>query len=218
VVRPGALLVLGDRQPEVGALAAATGAEVRPVGEELDVALPRYQRRNAALAAEAARATLGSVDEALLRSAASAVAVPGRFQRVAEEPLTIIDGAHNPAGMEALVEALPDAVGSRPLVACVSILDDKDAAGMLRALLPLCSALVCTTSANPRSLPPATLGSLAGQLGVAPDAVALERDPRRALAAAQALAGPDGAVVATGSIYLVADLLSAPGARKASAL
>ncbi|MEA2296909.1 MAG: dihydrofolate synthase / folylpolyglutamate synthase, partial [Solirubrobacteraceae bacterium] len=164
VVRPGAVLVLGDRQAEVGALAAATGAEVRPVGEELDVALPRYQRRNAALAAEAVRATLGSVDEALLRSAASAVAVPGRFQRVAEEPLTIIDGAHNPAGMEALVEALPDAVGSRPLVACVSILDDKDAAGMLRALLPLCSALVCTTSANPRSLPPATLGSLAGQL------------------------------------------------------
>jgi dihydrofolate synthase/folylpolyglutamate synthase len=35
---------------------------------------------------------------------------------------------------------------------------------------------------------------------------------------AQRLAGKDGAVVATGSIYLVADLLSAPGARKASAL
>jgi dihydrofolate synthase/folylpolyglutamate synthase len=89
---------------------------------------------------------------------------------------------------------------------------------MLRTLLPLCTALVCTTSANPRALSPATLGSLAGQLGVAPESVTSERDPRRALAAAQALAGPDGAVVATGSIYLVADLLSAPGARRASAL
>ena len=43
-------------------------------------------------------------------------------------------------------------------------------------------------------------------------------DPHAALARARELAGPDGAVIATGSIYLVADLLSAPGARRASAL
>jgi dihydrofolate synthase/folylpolyglutamate synthase len=38
------------------------------------------------------------------------------------------------------------------------------------------------------------------------------------VARAQELAGPDGAVIATGSIYLVADLLAAPGRRRASAL
>jgi dihydrofolate synthase / folylpolyglutamate synthase len=46
----------------------------------------------------------------------------------------------------------------------------------------------------------------------------VEPDARRAVERARALAGPDGAVVATGSIYLVADLLSPPGVRKASAL
>jgi len=76
---------------------------------------------------------------------------------------------------------------------------------------------VFTSSANPRALPAATLASLAGQVG-GPREVALERDPRKALALARTLAGPDGAVVATGSIYLVADLLSAPGTRRASAL
>jgi dihydrofolate synthase/folylpolyglutamate synthase len=78
---------------------------------------------------------------------------------------------------------------------------------------------VFTASANPRALPPATLASLAGQVGgMGGDTVEIVTDPRAAVARAQALAGQDGAVVATGSIYLVADLLSAPGARRASAL
>ena len=61
----------------------------------------------------------------------------------------------------------------------------------------------------------ATLASLAQQLGAAAEIV---REPRAALARARDLAGPDGAVVATGSIYLIADLVSAPGSRRASAL
>jgi dihydrofolate synthase/folylpolyglutamate synthase len=149
--------------------------------------------------------------------AAEAVAVPGRFQRVGNDPLTIVDGAHNPAGMAALVDALPNAVGSKPLTACVSVLDDKDAAAMLRTLLPLCAGAVFTASANPRALPPATLASLAGQLGWEGE-TAIERDPRRALGLARQAAGPEGAVIATGSIYLVADLVGEPWRRRASAL
>ena len=103
------------------------------------------------------------------------------------------------------------------IVAVVSVLDDKDAAAMLRALLPRCATAVFTASANPRALPPATLASLAAQVG-GPERVVVEREPRRALERARELAGPEGAVVATGSIYLVADLLSSPGARRASAL
>jgi dihydrofolate synthase/folylpolyglutamate synthase len=87
----------------------------------------------------------------------------------------------------------------------LSILDDKDAAGMLAALLPLCDGLVLTSSHNPRALPPPTLQSLAHQLGGPPADVV--RDPRRALERARELARPSGAVLATGSIYLIADLL-----------
>ena len=116
----------------------------------------------------------------------------------------------------ALVDALDGVVGDRPLVAVVSVLDDKDAAGMLRPLLPRCAAVVFTASANPRALPPATLASLAEQLGGPPSEIV--RDPRAALQRARELAGPDGAVLATGSIYLVADLLRPAGARRVSAL
>ena len=64
--------------------------------------------------------------------------------------------------------------------------------------------------------PPATLASLWSQLSGPP--AEIEADPRAAVERARALAGEHGAVVATGSIYLVADLLAEPGRRRASAL
>ena len=214
VVRPRATLVLGPVDPEVEALARETGARiVRPV--PLD-ALSGYQRTNFTVAAAAARAHLGELDPALVADVAGRVTVPGRMQVVAERPLTIYDGAHNPSGVEALAAALPEALGGRPLVAVVSILDDKDAAGMLRALAGNTSKAVFTSTTNPRALSPATLASLWTQVGGGASEIAA--DPRAAVARAQALAGPDGAVLATGSIYLVADLLAEPGRRRASAL
>jgi dihydrofolate synthase / folylpolyglutamate synthase len=136
---------------------------------------------------------------------------------VGERPLTVYDGAHNPAGARALAESLDDVFGERrPRVAVIGVLEDKDAAGMLGELLPRVDRAIYTRSANPRSLSPGTLGSLAQKLGGPPsEAVA---DPRAAVARARELAGLDGAVLATGSIYLIADLVRADPDRRASML
>jgi dihydrofolate synthase/folylpolyglutamate synthase len=182
---------------------------VRP--EPVATALPGYQQTNFAVACAAAREHLGTLDPVVAERVAARITVPGRMQVVAEHPLTILDGAHNPSGVEALAAALPE----REWIAVVSILDDKDAAAMLRALLPRCTTFVCTSAPSPRALSPATLASLVEQLGAAAEIVPV---PRSAVARAQALAGPEGAVIATGSIYLIADLVSAPGQRRASAL
>ena len=206
VVRPGATLVLGETDPDVVALAEATGARiVRPEPVEID--LPGYQRRNFAAANAAASALLGRPVTVF----PSGLSVPGRLQIIDRDPLTIVDGAHNAPGIAALAESVPDGT-----VAVLSILDDKDAAAMLRALLPRLSAAVFTRAPNPRALPPATLADLASKVGGVPSEI--EIDPRKAVSRARALAGEQGTVLATGSIYLVADLLSAPGARRASAL
>ena len=210
VVEPGATLVLGEVGAEVEALAELTGARIVRA-EPVDAPLPGYQRTNFAVACAAAREQLGALDGALVNAVAERVSVPGRLQVVDERPLTILDGAHNPSGVEALAAALPE----RPFVGVVAILDDKDAAAMLGALRTRCATFVCTAAPNPRTLPPATLASLAAQLGAAAEIVP---EPRAALARGRALAGPDGAVVVTGSIYLIADLVSAPGSRRASAL
>jgi dihydrofolate synthase/folylpolyglutamate synthase len=213
VVRPGATLVTGPVAPEVQALAAQTGATVVPA-PPVEAGPAGYQRGNFAIAVAAVRALHGELDPGLVAGVAARVQVPGRMQVVSQAPLTIYDGAHNPSGMEALVAALD--VGERPLIAVVSILDDKDAAGMLRALLGKTAGTVFTRSLNPRALSPATLASLAEQLGGPASEIVPE--PHAAVARAQELAGLDGAVLATGSIYLVADLLADPGRRRASAL
>jgi dihydrofolate synthase / folylpolyglutamate synthase len=225
VVQPGGTLVVGyglhpDAERIAEAVAAERGAVVVHAGLDPHVAvgaLGTFQRRNFALARAAAEAYLGELDPAAVARAAAQVRVPGRLQIVDTEPLTLLDGAHNPDGMGALAESLPEIVaGHGVVVAVVSILDDKDAAGMLAALLPVCDRLVLTSSQNPRALPPPTLQSLAGQLHGPPSETV--RDPHAALRRARELAGTDGVVICTGSIYLVADLLAPAGRRRASML
>jgi dihydrofolate synthase / folylpolyglutamate synthase len=234
VVRPGSTLVLGpgmhpDALLVAKEIAAERGATI--VQAEADPhaavgALGIFQRRNFAVARAAAQAFLGELDESAVVAAASAVRVPGRLQVVDQRPLTLLDGAHNPDGIAALAESLPDLVSARSgdgrVVAVLSVLDDKDAVAMLRSLAPLCDLLVLTATQNPRVLPPPTLRSLLDQL--APEVVIeseIVREPHAALARARELAGVDGVVVATGSLYLIADLLhdeATAGTRRASML
>src|SRR4051812_33827344 len=223
VVPDGGCLVTGELHPDAEAVAERVVAErgarmVRTpaTAEEPLRALGAFQRQNFALARTAAEAFLGSLDERAVERAAAEVEIHGRLQAVATDPLVLYDGAHNPAGAEALAAALPEVVGSRPLVAVIGVLDDKDAAGMLRALLPLCSRVVFTRSRNPRSLSPATLASLAAKLDGPP--AETTADAVAAVERARELAGPDGAVIATGSIYLIADLVRDPAVARASTL
>jgi dihydrofolate synthase/folylpolyglutamate synthase len=224
VVRDGGTLVIGaglhpDAAEEAHLAAARHGARLVQASADpgVEVAAPgAFQQRNFALARAAAEAYRGTLELERVRAAAAAVTVPGRLQVVAHEPLTALDGAHNAEGVAALAESLPQLTAGRRLVAVVSILEDKDAAGMLRTLLPHAEHVVFTRNQNPRALPPATLASLCAQLDG--PSCELVVDPRRALARARELAGAGGVVLATGSIYLVADLLAPAGQRSASML
>ena len=226
VVRDHATLVVGELEPEPHAVAERVTAEhaarlVQAPPALADVPLRaagEFQRRNFALAAAAAEAFLGRpLDPHATRAAAAETHVAGRLEVVAKRPLTIYDGAHNPAGAQALAQALPTVTERRrPLVAVLSILEDKDAAGMLEALLPIADQLVFTRCANPRSLSPATLETLALKLGAG--GTEIVPGPREAVERSRALAGPEGAVVATGSIYLIADLMRERGQARASSL
>ena len=92
--------------------------------------------------------------------------MPGRFEVLADGAggELVLDGAHNAGGIAALVESLPAFLAGRPLVAVVSVLDDKDARAMLEGLLALCSGVVFTASANPRAIAAGRLAELAGEL------------------------------------------------------
>ncbi|MGO9489768.1 MAG: bifunctional folylpolyglutamate synthase/dihydrofolate synthase [Solirubrobacteraceae bacterium] len=219
VVRPGATLVLGAD------LAAPAEAVAQRIAVEREARIVRagslpegvrlrsrggFQRRNLALARAAAEAYLNGVgrelDEQAVLDAAAAVEVPGRLQRVGEDPPTVLDGAHNPDAVAALVESLPEMLGQGPLALVLGVLEDKDAAGMLRLLLPLTARAWFTAPPSERALSPAALQSLASQLGF--ERSVCEPRPERALSAARHWAQEHGgSVLATGSVYLVGDLL-----------
>lgn len=149
---------------------------------------------NIALAHAAAQAFLRRpVDP----SPAEHVRLPGRLERRGERPLEIWDGAHNLAGLGWLLSRLPD----RRYVVVASILADKDAERMLAALSVLGDTLVATSSLSPRALSAEELAAVARFPGVE-----VIRDPVEAVERARGLAGPDGAVLVTGSLYLLQDL------------
>jgi dihydrofolate synthase / folylpolyglutamate synthase len=220
VVRPGGTLVVGpglhpDAEPVVCEIVGERRATVVRADAEPPVraAAPgAFQQRNFSVACAAANALLGSLDPAAVASAAAEIRIPGRMQVIGRRPLTVVDAAHNPDGIAALLETIPELDGAQRFVAVVSILRDKDAAAMLGLLAPRCAGFVLTTSTNPRSLPPGDLQRIIVGLGAtAPVEVVV--DPNQALARAATLAGEDGVVVATGSIYLVRDLLAGTAAR-----
>jgi dihydrofolate synthase / folylpolyglutamate synthase len=224
VVHDYSTLVVGQLPPSVRTLAEDTASArhaklvtAAPIDMPLRAA-GGFQHVNFGLAAAAAEALLGRpLDDEALRRAAAETVVPGRLEPVGERPLTLHDGAHNPSGASALAASLPDVFGERrPRVAVIGVLEDKDAAGMLETLLPHFDRVVFTRPANPRSLSPATLVTLAEKLAGPPaETIA---DPRAALARARELAGPGGAVLATGSIYLIADLVREAADARASTL
>ncbi len=207
----GARLIETPAGPSAAGTDPQTSAEcrsVRPMGRTTDHAGRDFQQRNFALAAAAAEAFHGPLAVEAVERAAAETVVAGRLQVVGELPLEVHDGAHNPAGVAALIEALPGVLGGRPITAVASVLDDKDARGMLALLLPLCEHVVFTRCANPRALPPEALQGLAGDLGHPTyESVA---DPRAAVERAREVAGADGAVLVTGSIHLLADVVPEP--------
>jgi dihydrofolate synthase/folylpolyglutamate synthase len=179
VVQPGAVVVLGE--PEWEALARDSGARQVVVAGNSNLAL-------AMAAAEAflGRSVDGHVD----------VQLPGRLERLSEDPLEIWDGAHNLAG---LGYALPRLPGARYVVVA-SILADKDVDGMLAALSVLGDRLVATSSTNERALPAAELARRGEPFFTHVEPI---EDPGDALEHARAFGEP---VLVTGSLYLLADL------------
>jgi dihydrofolate synthase/folylpolyglutamate synthase len=145
-------------------------------------------------AREAAEAFLGRPVTAEVE-----VELPGRLELRGEEPLELWDGAHNPAG----VEYLAARAAGRAWVVVVSVLEDKDVDAMLRTLSRLGTSLVATTSSNPRALAARDLARGAGRYF---DDVEIREDPTQAVARARELAEAGGAVLVTGSLYLLADL------------
>ena len=175
-----------------------------PAPFELALAGP-YQTENAALVIMAAQ-VLGREDaritETALRSALRSVHHPARFEILAAENLqVVIDGAHNPAGMQALRAGLDVYFPHVPRVFLLGILKDKDIDAMLAALLRPGDRVVTVRPNSVRAAGADVVAAVAAGMGL--DTLACG-DVQTGLAEAERRARADGALlVAAGSLYLV---------------
>ncbi|WP_241156590.1 MULTISPECIES: folylpolyglutamate synthase/dihydrofolate synthase family protein [unclassified Adlercreutzia] len=123
--------------------------------------LGSYQPANAALAIEVAdvlRRRGWHITPAALAEGIARTTWPGRFEVVARDPLTIVDGGHNPQGAEALAASLADLLGGADaargrVTFAMGVLADKDYPTMIEAVAPFACAFVAYAPDNPRALP-----------------------------------------------------------------
>jgi dihydrofolate synthase / folylpolyglutamate synthase len=179
-------------------------------GPPLKIALPlagRYQIQNALTAIAAARllAERGfPVTDAAIAKGLAAVHWPGRIERLQSRPAVYLDGTHNPAGARELAAFWEEQFTGRRIHLIYGAMRDKAVDEVAGLLFPLAATVILTQSPQPRSISADTLASLTQhftpKLEVIPD-------PAAALDHAIEQAAPDDIVFATGSLYLVGDLL-----------
>jgi dihydrofolate synthase / folylpolyglutamate synthase len=191
-------------------------------GEYRDLFLPlfgRHQAQNAAVAIASVEAFLGDgsqllVGDVLAEGLATATS-PGRLQIIGTEPTVLVDAAHNPHGAAALAKAIPEYFNFDEVAIVLAILSDKDAHGIVRALIPIADHFLVTQSSSERALPVAELAAIVSAEG-AKGAVTTFESFESALEQAREWAS-DGArrgVLITGSITLVGEAIALATARK----
>ena len=231
IVKEGATLVLGERDPDLLPIFAAEGPgelwlagreydctrnELAVGGRVLDLRTPsaRYegvwldlhgahQGSNFAAALAAAEALFGgALDDKLVRDAAATVRSPGRLEIVGRQPLVVLDGAKNLEGAQTAAAALREEFGQvTSEVLVVGMLHGKDPVEMLEALGARQARLVIACPA-PSPRTQTAEAVAAAAASLGVQAEVTESVPE-ALEMALRRAGPDDLVLVTGSLYVV---------------
>ncbi len=162
-----------------------------------------HQALNAAVAIVAVEEFFDrALDADLVAEALGSVSVPGRFEVLGRQPLTIVDGAHNLDGAVVAAATMADDFrtdGNRVLVAGFN--SPRDPAEMLDALGAVdATAVVATQPDWPLRIPADQVVEAATTLGV--NHVVWEPNVARAVDTAREIAGPDGVVLVAGSLYV----------------
>lgn len=168
-----------------------------------------YAARNAAAGLVAVEALFGKALELdVVREALADLRSPGRLEIIERDPLLVLDGAHNPAGAEALCVALREAFIWERMHLVLSTSANKDADGIAVPLAPLADVVYLTKNNSARSADPL---ALAGRFSAAGASVQIQPSVASALDAARSAAEPGDLILVTGSLYTVADAYRALG-------
>ncbi len=233
IIKPGRPVVVSPQPPEAAATIARIAGEqgspllmagrdwhwtgddlifeaTGPWGTYRDVRLGlagEIQQENActAMAALWTLAQEGtSIPEWAIREGLAAVRWPGRFERVSLPGGTriVLDGAHTPVSAAALAATVGRLYPHHHAVLVVGSMSDKDPGSLIGPLAPIARGVVATRSRSARAVEPEALAEAARALGLAATA---ETTVAAAMERATTVAGPEGLVLVTGSLAIVAE-------------
>lgn len=231
IVKPGATFVLGETDPALADIFAATPAaevwvrnrdfavvddrvafggrliSIRTPNTTIDdVYLPlhgAHQADNAAIAVAATEALVNKpLDDDLVREAFAQVVSPGRFEVMHREPTVVIDGAHNVDGARAVAATLAEEFTlSGSLILVVGMLEGRDPLAYLAALGAQDAAYVVTCTPESPRAIPSHV--LAGMADSLGVVAEAVPDIGEAINRAFGLATADDMILVTGSLYTV---------------
>lgn len=166
-----------------------------------------YQYKNAAVALDAIDVLNKrgfAISEQAVTEGFAKVVWPGRFEVLRREPLVIVDGAHNPNGVEELAKCLNVYLPGRKVTFLMGVLADKDYVSMLNSILPMARRFVAVKPESERALPSADLKrEIETRLHIpAIDGGTVKEGIAKALAQAD----KDDIIVIFGSLYQVGEV------------
>lgn len=185
------------------------GADGRRISHQVSLSLlGHHQAANAAVAlavlAELRGAQWEFPDQAV-RAALANLTWPARVELVSRRPAVIIDSAHNPASIGALVRVLKESFSVKRRLLVFATTQEKDIPGMLSLLVGHFDSIIFTQYLeNPRTVPPAELAAAAAELGYSEYQVC--PTPSEAWAAAGKIATAEDLICVTGSFFTATEI------------
>lgn len=214
IIKPGIPVVTAEDKPEAleviqkacqskeagcWVMGEDAGMPCLPAGREVrSRMLGPHQRRNEAVAIKVA--DLLKIDKSITTKGLAKVNWPGRFQIISSEPVMIVDGAHNVAGAQALKETIEELKIQVPLTLVLGIQGYKNIRGIVEVLAPLSDNLIVTRSSHPQAARPDEIAAKIDR-----GRVMILYSVKEAVEVARGLGRP---VLVTGSLFLVADVLT----------
>jgi dihydrofolate synthase/folylpolyglutamate synthase len=171
----------------------------------LSINIPgKVQAENAALAVAAVKTAFPNINETAVRGALKNLNIPGRFEKISEEPLFVIDGAHTQKSLELCIETFCSLYGEGGVLVfgCAA---DKNEKAMAKIACPHFEKIIVTApgtfkTSNPALVFEAFMANTKGKTLLLPDT------QEAVMAAIQFAHGKNLPILGTGSFYLVSEI------------
>lgn len=128
---------------------------------------------------------------------------PGRIEKISENPMFIIDGAHNEEGAKSLANSIDKYFENKNKILVIGMLEDKDIESVLDLLIPKFNNVITTTPDNPRAIDANKLKEKIERYNIE---VTCKTNIKEAVDYALQISNKDDVIISAGSLYMIGNV------------